>query len=99
MTDAFHKEHVVLQVHNYEHISKVLGTTFPSSLEYPHYVWHGAVQDLPLRWFECNAVQHERIIMMHVVSGQSGTVTAIWFGNIWSYRGALINAGVQGIQR
>ena len=98
MTDSFGEQHVVFQVHIYEHISKVIDTTFLPSLEYAHYVWHGGVQELPLRWFECNSVQHERIIMMHVVSSQSGTITAIWFGNIWSYRGALINAGVQGIQ-
>ena len=99
VTDACRKGHVVLQVHIYEHFSKVLDTTLPSSLEFPHYVWYGAVQDLPLKWFECNAVQHERIIMMHVVSTQGRTATAIWYGNTWSYRGALINAGVQGIQR
>ena len=90
------KEHIVMQVHIYEHSSEVLDKSISSRLEYPHYIWHGAVQELPLRWFECNAVQHQRIIVLHVVSGRDGTATAIWCGNTWSYRGALIHAGVQG---
>ena len=85
------------QVHIYEHCTKVLDESIPLSLKYPHYICHGAMQELPMRWFECNAVQHERIIIMQVVSGRDGAATAVWFGNTWSYRGGLIQAGTQGV--
>ena len=85
------------QVHIYEHCTKVLDESIQSSLEYPHYVYHGAMQELPLKWFECNAVQHQRIIIMQVVAGRDGAATAVWYGNTWSYRGGLIQAGTQGV--
>ena len=56
-------------------------------------VVHPGSAELPLQWFECQPVVPRRLAIMTVFITSEFCITAMWTGDIWTYRGLLRKAG------
>ena len=85
-------------MHIYQHIGGDINDADIQDFTFKRYSAHHGCAMLPLPWFQCQPAVFARLALMIVQVQSELSVSVVWAGDVFEYRGRLRAAGINSFE-